>query len=161
MLIHFRQRDGSWLWIKPSFYDPQCEINLSGSILKQRKAFDLLEAGAKMISICASDDCITRCSNCTFRGDELLVQNAIKTICQSRDPRKVADALNDYVEIAGREDDVSLWLFFKAMSVILRYAPDSAAAQKWWKALEESEASVDEVNELWRATGRRIIAGAA
>jgi hypothetical protein len=48
VLIHFRQRDGSWLWIKPSFYDPQCEINLSGSVLKQRKAFDLLEAGAKM-----------------------------------------------------------------------------------------------------------------
>jgi hypothetical protein len=142
MLIHFRQRDGSWLWIKPSFYDPQCEINLSSSVLKQRKAFDLLEAGAKMISICASNGCITRCAACTFTAKELLVQDAIKTICKSKNPKRVADALNSYVEIMGdEEDDMSLWLFFKAMSVILRFAPDSAAAQKWWKALEESETS--------------------
>jgi hypothetical protein len=48
--------------------------------------------------------------------------------------------LNKYTEIMGdEEDDVSLWLFFKAISVILRYAPESEAAQKWWKALEDSE----------------------
>jgi hypothetical protein len=161
VLIHFKSRDGEWSWTKVHSYDPQRDTGFSGAGLKERKAFELISAGCKVISICASDECVSRCPNCTFRAEELLVQDAIKTICQSKNPAMVADALNKYVEIAGDDDDIGLWLFFKAMNTILRYAPESEAAQKWWKALEESDASVEEVNELWREAGRRIIAGAA